>query len=166
MPNRIARVSPRVGVIKWYVLAIGLSSLALASGGYPTQLIADVGGSATPPDCDVCHSTKGGGGNPTQAFGIAMVNKGLSGGSANAKLKTAIEALKTDMTDSDKDGVIDYDEIKNGTNPNKSDTTTEPQGPPDPKYGCNASSFEGVLALLAAAVVTRRRKVSPESGGV
>ncbi len=155
-----------------------LSSVVLASGDYPKELATYVGGPVDPAkndaQCIYCHSSKFGGGTPTQKFGKAMVMKGLTGGTMIPLLKTAIDALKTDMTDSDGDGVIDYDEIKNGTNPNMADAVVMPPAdsgvvsgadggvggpkPTDPGFGCNIAGFPVVLGALAGFVLARRRR--------
>ena len=135
-----------------------LASAAMASSAYPGGIDADVGMPCAP-QCTLCHtSNAGGAGTVTTEFGIAMMDRGLLGGSQADLLSPALTALENDAVDSDGDAIIDIDELANGDDPNGGaaycDLLT-------PSYGCfNHAAGAGwsagavVLALLA---VRRRR---------
>jgi hypothetical protein len=133
---------------------------AWASPNYPTELEA-LAEMPCAPTCTVCHETNSGGtGTVTAAFGVALMERGLTGLGAVDALTSAFDTLVTDAVDSDGDGTFDADELAAGEDPNPDgvafcDTLT-------PTYGCfNAAqspvSSLGVLGGLLAVAFGRRR---------
>jgi hypothetical protein len=142
-------------------MLLSLVMSAWASSNYPGELQAAVGVDCLP-TCTVCHETAGGGsGTVIQDFGIAMMERGLTGGGNTDALTTAFDTLTADGVDSDGDGTADADELANGEDPN-------PDGEPfcdvvQPEYGCfntsaSPASLLGVLGGLLAVGVARRKR--------
>ncbi len=156
--------------MKWLLCSMAAGTVAFASPDYPDALKTETGG-ADGPKCCVCHTSCAGGNAISRKFGMAMKDKGLLGGSKVDSLKSALAALKTGNIDSDMDGVIDFDEIKKGTDPNVVDMPMGTDGgtggadggtggpkPTDPGFGCNASAIPVLFGALATAVLARRKK--------
>ena len=122
-------------------LAVVLSnSTGAASLLYPTSLqqfldLDDV------PKCVLCHTTEAGGaGTAVKPFARTLKDQGLEGGSNEATLKTAINR---NIYDTDRDGVADVQELKEGSDPNVKDRTVEP---PPPATGGTSGSGTGGAA--------------------
>lgn len=134
---------------------------AWASTGYPDEIASYLGVSCTPV-CTVCHATNSGGsGTVTQPFGIAMEDRGLTGGSNNTSLTDALDQMTADVVDSDGDGTIDTDDLVGGVDPN---TGTAFCDVVSPIYGCStapagsaAAGLVGALLGLATTLTLRRR---------
>lgn len=132
------------------LLSLLLSS-AQASPTYPGELVtlAEMPCVAT---CTVCHETNAGGAaTVTRPFGVALMDRGLSGGSNLESLGTAFDTLVADAVDSDGDGVTDADELAGGEDPN-------PDGAPfcdvlTPEYGCFNTAQSPISALAVAGAV-------------
>jgi hypothetical protein len=142
------------------MLATLLLGTAWASPGYPGEIQTDLGAGCVP-QCTICHATNSGGaGTVVQDFGMAMQDRGLTGGSDYTALATALDAMTSDGVDSDGDGTIDTDELAGGTDPNPDgvafcDVVT-------PNYGCfntaaSPASAVAVAAGLLAVGLARRR---------
>jgi hypothetical protein len=72
--------------------------------------------------CVLCHTSRAGGaGTVNQPFGKSLRSIGLTGGSNRNALIDALKLLEAEKTDSDKDGVDDITELRQGTNPNRPD---------------------------------------------
>lgn len=134
-----------------------LAGLASASSNYPGAVADDLGLNCTP-QCTICHATNGGGGGTVTAdFGVAMMDRGLTGDGQTAALIAALDAMTTDGVDSDGDGVSDVDQLIAGADPNTGDSFCDVVGP---TYGCfsHAPTGGGLLGLvLGAAAIARRR---------
>jgi len=140
-----------------------ITASALASVVYPAE-VADKAGMSCTPSCTICHETNGGGsGTVVHEFGMAMMDRGLTGGSAIDRLDTAFDQLAADGVDSDGDGVADTEELAAGDNPNDATSICGGDAALTPTYGCfntaaSPMSVVGVLGGLLAVSVTRRRR--------
>lgn len=140
-------------MLTWMVTA------AFASSVYPGAVEQELGMPCTP-TCLLCHeSLAGGSGTVVQEFGMAMRDRGLTGGSNTDALVAALGAMAADGVDSDGDGTIDIDELIAGDNPNPGgdafcDTLT-------PTYGCSTAEGTSWLGAAIAAGLLRRRQRSP-----
>lgn len=134
-----------------------LLSLAQASPSYPGTLESELGMPCLP-QCTVCHETNaGGGGTVTSAFGVALLDAGLAGGSQTDVLATTLGGLDSD---SDGDGVLDVDELSAGDDPNGGPALCSGATVDPPQFGCfdQARAPVGALGVLAAAALARRRR--------
>lgn len=133
---------------------------AFASGNYPSALEAELG-MACAPACTACHTTNGGGaGTVTAAFGVAMMDRGLTGGGQESSLLDALAQLEADGVDSDGDGTPDVDALTAGADPNGGAPFCGEDALPTPTYGCfNHTPGLASLAVVGAiAALTRRRR--------
>lgn len=136
-----------------------LASTAFAMSSYPGAIAEDLGMPCTP-TCDLCHSSASGGGAPTTAFGLAMVDRGLT--ASTSTLAAALDAMIGDAVDSDADGIMDTEALAQGLDPNGG-TPYCAEGAAGPSYGClsvTASPATGGAGLLLglAALLRRRRR--------
>ena len=130
-----------------------------ASPVFPTT-IQGVTESECAPPCTICHETNAGGsGTITTDFGILMLDRGL-GSSDFTLMMELLDELEADGTDTDGDGIPDFDELANSFDPN-------PDGElycdiDSPVYGCLNHAPTGLpglgLALGLALALARRRK--------
>ena len=163
-------------------LAIAVASLALAprpaaaSPEYPgaIQSLLDMG---CAPPCTICHiDNRGGRGRLDAAHKpfvasalndglVALIDTSTENPSQDPKkaLRRILDQLEKDAVDSDKDGVADITELREGSDPNFANRRL-----PCPKYGCGAridprgglddgAFVAAVLTALALAAATRRR---------
>ena len=155
-------------------LALGIGASVLVAGtaqgspAFPSVMQKEFD-MPCPPSCTLCHVTDPGqAGNFNKPFALMAVvpAAGLPLAGDESKLKAGLQKIKAGgiAFDTDKDGTSDYDELKEGNDPNK---------PGDsrlcgPSYGCGAHIAKApaknggawVLAACAAALVTfgfRRR---------
>lgn len=144
------------------MFALILLATAYASSSYPSAVESDLGMPCTP-QCTLCHTTNSGGdGTVTEPFGMAMMDRGLEGGSQRDLLQAALTQMELDAVDSDGDGVTDIDALILGENPNGGTAFCGDSALPTPTYGClnvarGGLAGAGVLAGLAALVAGRRR---------
>ena len=142
-------------------LLIGAAS---ASSVYPTDLVTALDMPCAP-TCMVCHDTNSGrNGTVIQDFGLAMMDRGLTGASASELLDTALEAMAADRADSDGDGTTDTEELAAGEDPNPGGATF--CSVVTPEYGCSTGggvASSSVLAVLLGGGMARRRRRGVES---
>lgn len=150
-------------------LAVALSlsfvtSVAFATPRFP-GVLREAASAAANPECSVCHS--GGvttNGTVTTPFGQALRLRGLAADDETS-LRNAFESLRVEGTDSDYDGISDFDEIAMGSDPN----LAAGQSPaPLVRYGCSVSSHAhassswvtmlAMIALTAGGIAVRRRR--------
>lgn len=135
-----------------------LASTAFAMSNFPGDIADDLGMPCTP-TCDLCHSSASGGGTPTTAFGLAMMDRGLTA-SADS-IAGALDAMVADGVDSDDDGTIDTEELAQGMNPNGG-TDFCADGQAGPSYGCLSTTSGSAVAwpalLLGLGLLLRRRR--------
>lgn len=137
---------------------------ARATPNFPAAAARDLQLSA-PPACTICHATNSGGaGTVVKPFGKYLVSRGLRPFDEGS-LAGALGAAAGERHDTDGDGVLDVDALKQGLDPNGTST----QGPTleDPSFGCSATGSAGgtstgllvlvVVLRLAAAHVCRLR---------
>jgi hypothetical protein len=162
-----------------FALATALFALAVprwasASVTYPAELKKrwDVETLPVPgPYCTLCHRTDAGGtGTISTAFGRALLSAGAVGNSVPS-LDGALDTLKNSATDSDRDGVSDFDELRAGLDPNAGELAEgeEPDPLADvplPRTGCavgqprndgSAALGSALTAALLLGARSRRR---------
>ncbi len=139
---------------------------ASASTTYPAAIEAELEMPCAP-TCILCHETNGGGaGTVTRDFGLAMMDRGLTGGSATDLLSAALAQMES--VDSDGDGTPDPGELAVGGDPNPDAAPfCEIDGggePVLPVYGCfgggESAAGMGLGALLGLASLRRRQRDS------
>lgn len=158
-----------------FVALLGLSSTAFASDPYPTFIQTKYDLAMKPPtDCALCH-TNGVGGTTPWFMGAALKQRGATGLSNTTLLGMKLDQLESEMVDTDGDGVIDVQELKDGTDPNKANVAPGDggtgggagggegggggsDGPPAIKFGCGASAMPMVLVAGALGLLFRRRR--------
>jgi len=114
-------------------LAILLSaSSAHAEPTFPAAIQAAAGIPCAPP-CTLCHTTTPGTAQTaTKLFASTVITHGLIPGHPES-MTTVVAALRADMVDTDKDGVLDVDELAAGSDPSNPRPGSELCGP---LYGC------------------------------
>jgi len=152
------------------VLAVTSPLAARATPNFPAAIARDLQLSAPPP-CTICHATNAGGtGTVVKPFGKYLLSRGLAPFDENS-LAGALGAAAGERHDTDGDGILDVDALKQGLDPNgssKSATALE-----DPTFGCASTRGGGgtstvLLALvvvlrLASAQLSRRRGLERSS---
>lgn len=160
----------RSAFVRALTLAVLLTApAAVASRGYPPEIRRVTGACATPV-CIVCHtSSTGGTGTAERPFAMTLKSEGLTGNGNLTALGKALAAIEATPRDSDGDGVDDLTELRQGSNPSNSTSTSAacsatggdggtevvPPGEPEPlSYGCGAlppsAAFLLVMTVLAA----------------
>jgi len=147
-------------------LAVALTApiAARATPNFPAAIQKNLQLSA-PPACTICHATNdGGSGTVTKQFGKYLVSRGLVPFDENS-LAGALAAAAGERHDTDGDGILDIDALKQGLDPNGSSSPTAALE--DPTFGCSTARSGGatntallvlvVLLRLAAAQLSRRR---------
>jgi hypothetical protein len=108
------------------------SGSAFASPSFPGEL-QDQLDMPCVPQCTLCHRDSNGGvGTATRPFGAAVQSAGLELKRPDL-IATVLAALERGRFDSDEDGILDVDELRQGDNPNQSG-----QGFLCATYGCTA----------------------------
>lgn len=135
---------------------------ASASVTYPAELKKrwDVETLPVPgPYCTLCHRTDAGGtGTISTPFGRALLSAGAVGDSVPS-LDGALDTLENNGTDSDRDGVSDFDELRAGLDPNEGELVEG--APPDPlanvplpRTGCAVGRPEGDWSAALGSAAT------------
>jgi hypothetical protein len=125
-----------VGAISGLVVMLS-SGTGAASVLYPTAL-HDLLDLDAVPNCVLCHTTEAGGaGTAVKPFAVTLKTLGIEGASNEASLKSAI---KKNIYDTDRDGVADVQELKDGSDPNVEDRVVEP---PPSTGGTNGTGSGG-----------------------
>jgi hypothetical protein len=130
---------------------------ARATPNFPEAIARDLQLSA-PPACTICHATNAGGsGTVVKPFGKYLVSRGLAPFDESS-LAGALGAAAGERHDTDGDGILDVDALKQGLDPNGSSS----HGPAieDPTFGCSATGGGAGSTLLLAAVVFLRLAAS------
>ena len=156
--------------LKSLLLALAITSplAAQATPNFPAAIAGDLQLSG-PPACTICHATNAGGaGTVVKPFGKYLVSRGLAPFDEGS-LAGALAAAAGERHDTDGDGILDIDALKQGLDPNGSSTPATALG--DPTFGCASTRGGGgtstlLLALvvvmrLAAARMCRRRGLEP-----
>ena len=140
------------------MLIVLLASASFAMSNFPGDIADDLGMPCTP-TCDLCHSSASGGGTPTTAFGMAMMDRGMT--SSSSSLAGALDQMVADAVDSDDDGIIDTEELAQGMNPN-GDADYCVNGQVGPSYGCASPGARplglAALSLGLLGLALRRRR--------
>ena len=137
---------------------------ARATPNFPAAIAGDLQLSATPA-CTICHATNAGGaGTVVKPFGKYLVSRGLVPFDEGS-LAGTLAAAAGERHDTDGDGILDVDALKQGLDPNGSSTLATALE--DPTFGCASTRGGGgvttvllalvVLLRLAAAKMSRRR---------
>ena len=137
---------------------------ARATPNFPAAIAGDLQLSASPA-CTICHATNAGGaGTVVKPFGKYLVSRGLVPFDEGS-LAGALAAAAGERHDTDGDGILDVDALKQGLDPNGSSTLATALE--DPTFGCASTRGGGgvttvllalvVLLRLAAAKMSRRR---------
>ena len=147
-------------------LAVAVSAplAARATPNFPPAIQRDLQLSSSPA-CTICHATNdGGAGTVTKPFGKYLVSRGLVAFDENS-LAGALAATAGERHDTDGDGVLDIDALKQGLDPNGSPSHIS--NLEDPTFGCSTTGSGGgtstallvlvVLLRLAAAQLSRWR---------
>ena len=152
------------------LLSLAVPLAARATPNFPGAMARDLQLPA-PPLCTVCHATESGGaGTVVKPFGKYLVSRGLVAFDESS-LAGALAAAAGERHDTDGDGTLDIDALKQGLDPNGSSPAAS--GLEDPTFGCASARGGGgtstlLLALavglrLAAARMCRRRGLEPPS---
>lgn len=151
-------------------IALLTPAVASATSSFPNAMKTHLALTYSPP-CTVCHTTdSGGSGTVTKEFGKSMRENGLSSGNTDS-LNAALDALTAANVDSDCDGVLDPQQLKDGREPNSGefiDGSGKPKpdnadagacgsggegSSTDPAYGCGAQLAHGPAPQSAWAMV-------------
>jgi hypothetical protein len=156
------------------VAALSPAAPAAASATFPGALQQKLGLTSLPYPplgCQLCHQTDAGGlKTATKPFGRAVQKDGAVAANVPS-LTSALDALESAGTDSDRDGVGDIAELKAGTDPNVAESSNGMPEPtmtadvPLPQTGCSFTSAAPRdawlgLALAGTAIAFARRRTA------
>ncbi|HZW87612.1 MAG TPA: hypothetical protein VFF12_00915 [Myxococcaceae bacterium] len=135
------------------VLAVTSPLAARATPNFPDAIARDVQASGAPA-CTICHATNAGGsGTVVKPFGKYLVSRGLAPFDEGS-LAGALAAAAGERHDTDGDGILDVDALKQGLDPNGS--SPRAGGLEDPTFGCASAQGGGETSLFLALVVLLR----------
>jgi len=161
--RRFKSLRPGLSALAAVSLASALTRPAMAMPTYPDGIQFHLGLDYTP-QCTLCHATPTGGGAIVSKFGQSMQAVGLTADFST--LYPALATLEANRTDSNKDGVPDIEQLKEGSDPNSGATVS---AIPEQKFGCGARVARGELhsdaalalgVLLACGIGADRRRRS------
>jgi hypothetical protein len=136
------------------VAVVAAPIAARATPNFPSAMARDLQLS-TPPPCTVCHATNAGGpGTVVKPFGKYLLSRGLAPFDEGS-LAGALAAAAGERHDTDADGVLDVDALKQGLDPNGS--SAPPTGLEDPSFGCSSTGTSGVTSTVLLALVVALR---------
>lgn len=153
---RSRHVLLRVALVASFVVAAVLvPEPASATPNFPGAIQTELMATGSP-ECAVCHQDgRTGRGTVNTPFGSAMRARGLVAYEAPS-LVAALAAMRADRVDSDGDGTLDVDTLKEGGNPNGGASEAEVEGI-TPTYGCVGqvapARSESILPALALSFV-------------
>ena len=155
-----------------------LSGIARATETYPEFVQSELGLAAAP-ECTLCHLTNEGQENTVRRpFGLQVLSHNGMGGGSRGSIRSALQAMEADGTDSDGDGRLDIPELQAGGDPNIFDVrdggAAEPPPadalPPPFETGCSVSIpsrrvtdsriVAGLTLMLALARLSRPKENS------
>ncbi len=152
------------------LLLLVLALPAWASDTFPAVIQNKYSLASQPPEsCALCHTNFVTGlGTVNTPFGKAARLHGLVA-TNTAALNAALDAMATELTDSDGDGVTDVAELMAGTSPNQGSGTGGGAGGgggggtvlPPPRYGCGASVVPELLFFASLLPLLRSRRRRP-----
>jgi len=134
------------------LLALAVTSplAARATPNFPAAIARDLQLSAPPP-CTICHATNAGGtGTVVKPFGKYLLSRGLAPFDENS-LAGALGAAAGERHDTDGDGILDVDALKQGLDPNGSSTPATALE--EPTFGCASTRGGGATSTLLMALV-------------
>jgi hypothetical protein len=161
--------------LRLLALLLTLSGVARATKTYP-EVVQTEWELAAIPQCTLCHLTNEGQENTVRhPFGLSVLDHNGTGGGNKGSIRAALKAMLADETDSDADGVTDYDELRGGGDPNVFDYREGGAAAPPPadtlpppfETGCSVaisthrvtdSRIVAGLTLMLALVRLSRRK--------
>ena len=142
------------------VVAIALLATpiaARATPNFPAAMARDLQLSS-PPACTVCHATNAGGsGTVVKPFGKYLLSRGLAPFDEGS-LAGALAAAGGERHDTDGDGILDVDALKQGLDPNG--TSSAPADLEDPSFGCSSTGRGGAESTVLLALVVALRLAS------
>jgi MYXO-CTERM domain-containing protein len=134
-------------------LALGAASSARATPNFPGAIQSELN-LAREPNCNLCHVGVEARGTVNTPFGGAMRQRGMQAYDEGLLLD-ALTLLREQGVDSDGDGQPDVEELLAGGDPNQ----VAEELPPEPSFGCAASSGgpAGWMLLVALGALRARR---------
>lgn len=160
--------APAAGALLALVLVTSTTP-ANATPNFPGALARNLGATSSP-ECAVCHQNgRVGIGTVTTGFGSAMRARGLTPYNEGS-LASALGKMTADAVDSDGDGTLDVEALRQGQNPNGSaSVVTGNPVPTSPEYGCVGrvsparqpdAQLVALFLAIAMGVLLRRRRGS------
>lgn len=165
----------RLRILLVVAALVSCAGVARATDTYPEFIRSELG-LATTPECTLCHLTNEGQENTVRRpFGLQVLSHDGKGGGSRGSIRSALQAMEGDGSDSDGDGLADIEELRAGGDPNVFEArdggaTEPPPGvalPPAFETGCAMSlaarvtisrTLVVIASLLAAVRLSRRRR--------
>jgi hypothetical protein len=146
-------------------LFAGSPRAAFASQNFPDEVKKQWRLPGAAPDCIVCHQSEAGGeGTATKPFARSLQRDGLIEDDLGS-LDQALATDKAQNTDSDGDGIPDFDELQMGLDPNDGPGAFGELPVPEtgctlgtPKRGQHGGVATWLFSLAAALLIVRTRR--------